>query len=504
MLLDRYKHKIRTAAELAAALGPRPRERKVIMCHGVFDIVHPGHLRHLIYAKSKADVLVASLTADIHIGKGQYRPHVPEELRATNLAALEVVDYVVVDPNPSPGAILHTIQPDYYIKGYEYTPHVRGKTISEAAVVEAYGGEVLYSPGDIVYSSSKILTDATPPLPVEKLQLLMHAHGLTFDGLRRAVEDLAQYKVHVVGDTIVDSYTYGAMIGGQTKTPTISALYERREDYVGAAAVIAKHARAAGATVHFTTLLGGDRLGEMVLDDLASAGVTADAHLEEARPTTNKNVFVVAGYRMLKMDTVDNRPISQRTLSALERAIADQPTHAVLYADFRHGIFNAQTIPTLAAAAPAGAIRAADSQVASRWGNITEFQNFDLLTPNEREARFSLGDQDTGVRPLATKLQQLTKCKHLIMKLGARGVLACGDAEFFALESFAGAVLDPVGAGDALAAYSTLSLLATRSLPIASILGSIAAALECEVDGNVPITAEQVLGRLDVLKEECG
>src|SRR4051812_6208754 len=94
-----FSHKIKTAAQISEAIGPRPRNKKVIMCHGTFDVVHPGHIRHLMYAKTKAQVLIASLTADIHIMKGNLRPYVPEDLRAINLAALEMVDYVVVDPD---------------------------------------------------------------------------------------------------------------------------------------------------------------------------------------------------------------------------------------------------------------------------------------------------------------------------------------------------------------------------------------------------------------------
>src|SRR6266481_9149976 len=90
------------------------------MCHGTFDIVHPGHIRHLLYAKSKGDILIASLTADAHIAKANFRPFVPQELRALNLAALEVVDYVIVDDNPTPIENLLSIQPDYFAKGYEY------------------------------------------------------------------------------------------------------------------------------------------------------------------------------------------------------------------------------------------------------------------------------------------------------------------------------------------------------------------------------------------------
>src|SRR6202023_1815520 len=101
-LLDRYRHKIKSAQELCEILGPRPRKRRVIMCHGVFDVVHPGHVRHLLYAKSKADILVASITADKHITKGVHRPHVPQDLRAVNLAAFEMVDYVLIDERDKP------------------------------------------------------------------------------------------------------------------------------------------------------------------------------------------------------------------------------------------------------------------------------------------------------------------------------------------------------------------------------------------------------------------
>src|SRR5215813_1916514 len=106
-------HKVKTVGEVAAAVGARPRPTKVIMCHGTFDIVHPGHVRHLLYAKSKGDILIASLTADAHISKANFRPYVPQELRALNLAALEVVDYVVIDPDPTPIVNIGINRPDY-------------------------------------------------------------------------------------------------------------------------------------------------------------------------------------------------------------------------------------------------------------------------------------------------------------------------------------------------------------------------------------------------------
>src|SRR2546430_9993766 len=137
-LLDRYRHKIKSAQELREIIGPRPRERRVIMCHGVFDVVHPGHVRHLLYAKSKADLLIASITADHHITKGTHRPHVPQDLRAVNLAAFEVGDYVVIDRNATPIENIRLIQPGSFAQVIEYTATgMRTKTPHQASTVQA-------------------------------------------------------------------------------------------------------------------------------------------------------------------------------------------------------------------------------------------------------------------------------------------------------------------------------------------------------------------------------
>uniref|UniRef100_Q07RH3 Cytidyltransferase-related domain n=1 Tax=Rhodopseudomonas palustris (strain BisA53) TaxID=316055 RepID=Q07RH3_RHOP5 len=507
-LTERYRHKVKTPQELAELLGPPPRERKVIMCHGVFDVVHPGHVRHLLYAKSKADVLVCSLTADRHIAKGANRPHIPQELRAANLAAFEMVDYVVVDLNDKPLANLAIIQPDYFAKGFEYNAAgMPPKTAEEAAIVESYGGEMIFTPGDIVYSSSTLINLAPPSVQYEKLQLVMERYGFDFGDLHSTVDGMAGRKVHVVGDTIVDSYTQCAMIGGQTKTPTMSVLFERKQDFVGGAAVVAKHLRAAGADVTFTTVLGDDELNEFVSSDLDAVGVVSNVIVDATRPTVNKNAIVVGAYRLLKIDTLDNRSISDNILGEMTSAVANTDTEAVVYSDFRHGIFNRRTIPEFIRALPQNVYKVADSQVASRWGNITDFEGFDLITPNEREARFALGDQDTGVRPLASQLYDKAACKLLMLKLGERGMLVARTPDhesldsFYVIDSFVDNLIDPVGAGDALLAYATLSMLVNGNDAIAGVLGAMAAACECEVDANVPITAEAMHRKIDLIEK---
>ena len=178
---DKYRYKIKSKSELKKIIGDIPRKNKIILCHGVFDVVHPGHIRHLAYAKTKAKTLIVSITTDKHIKKGVYRPHIPETLRALNLAAFEMVDYVLIDENPTPIENLSFIQPDFFAKGFEYTSvGLPEATQEESEVVESYGGEMIFTPGDVVYSSSSLLNLSLPIIQIEKLLLLMKHNNISF------------------------------------------------------------------------------------------------------------------------------------------------------------------------------------------------------------------------------------------------------------------------------------------------------------------------------------
>jgi len=414
----KHSNKIKTPAQLYEMVGVFS-SSKIVLASGVFDLVHPGHIRHLMYAKEKADILIVGVTSDRFVSKGEDRPHVPQDLRAMNLAVLEFVDYVVIDDNKKPLSLIGLLQPDYYCKGYEYSPENRETNIEEVELVTRYGGEVLYTPGDIVYSSSKLIDAFPVDIKFDKLLALMHSEDITFDKLRFHLNLMKYRKIHVVGDTIVDSQTNCTMIGAQAKTPTISALFENKWDFVGGAGVVSKHLKAAGADVVFTTVLGNDDLRLFVCNDLEENGIMVKAVIDSTRQTTNKNVMIVDGYRILKVDTVDNRTISNGILDNIRRCIEKSTAEAMIFSDFRHGIFNRRTINELTGAIPKGIFKVADSQVATRWGNITEFKGFDLVTPNEREARFSLADQDSGIRALASDLYDKVECGTLMLKLGS-------------------------------------------------------------------------------------
>jgi rfaE bifunctional protein kinase chain/domain len=363
----------------------------------------------------------------------------------------------------------------------------------------------VFTPGDVVYSSSALIEASPPQLGLEKLLALLESEGLDFGDLRRVVRGLSGVRVHVVGDTIVDSYSYCSLLGATAKSPTFSVKHDFTERFSGGAAVVAKHMRSAGASVSFSTVLGNDELRDFVEQDLAEVGIECSPVIDPTRPTTHKERFISDGYKMLQVDRVDNGTISDRVLNQVCTQLRETPADLVVFSDFRHGIFNRRTIRTLKKAIPANVIKAADSQVSNRWGNILDFTDFDLLTPNEREARFALGDQDSMVRPLASELFRRARCGHLILKLGERGLIGYRSPgpmprEFFPVDSFVDRVTDPIGAGDALLAYSALAMASDGNFVLATVLGAIGAAVACERDGNLPVSPAEVESKIDDLE----
>src|SRR5215204_2396295 len=154
----RPQRKVCTIDQLLSLRRAAQAEGKtVVHCHGCFDIVHPGHIHHLQYARSLGDMLIVSVSADTHVNKGVNRPLIPDDLRAASLAALECVDAVYLNPDPTAAELLEQLKPDIYVKGREYERSCDPRFLRERDSVTNNGGRVVFSSGAIVYSSTALI-----------------------------------------------------------------------------------------------------------------------------------------------------------------------------------------------------------------------------------------------------------------------------------------------------------------------------------------------------------
>lgn len=488
-------NKIKNPKEIKKFLS-KNKKLKSIMCHGNFDLVHPGHIRHLLYAKSKADILIASCTADKSIKKNKSTPVIPEKLRAKNLASLEMVDFVVIDENETPIKNINIIKPDFYIKGYEYLSMKNPKTLDEKKAVSKYGGKIIFSPGDVIFSSTYLKDTNSVKLPLDRMKDIMKSENFNLKTLDNTIEKFKKIKVHVIGDTIIDAYNDCILLGQTNKTPTFSIKKTNTNLFVGGAAVVAKHLKSLGADVTFTTVLGNDQRAKYAIRDLKKSKIKLNLIIDDLRPTTFKERFWVGNYKLLQVDELDNNIISHDKVLKISNYLKKK-VDVIVFSDFRHGIFNSSTIGTYLQSTNKKQIKVVDSQVSNRWGNILDFQNFDIIYPNEKEARFCLADQDSPIRPLGEKLLKKSNSKNLILKLSEKGAMCFRNRgykpkEFFSIDSFAQDVIDGVGAGDALLASSTLSYAINKNIAQSLILGMFSAAIACSRKGNYPIMKSEL------------
>ena len=349
--LTRYRHKIKTPQELREIIGPRPRQKTR---HHV-----PRRLRHrasrprpaLLYAKSKADMLIASLTADRHIVKGNYRPHVPQDLRAFNLAAFEMVDYVIIDnERRRRSRIFGIIQPDYFAKGYEYTASgmptrtARGDRRRRKPTAARY----LHARRHRLFVVAAHRIWRRPMLKSKSCMTLMERCGRH---LRRAARDARQL-AGTARPRRRRHHRRQLHPLRHDRRPDQDADHERAVRAHGstmsaAPAIVAKHL-ACGRRRR--DVLDRARRRQLTatscIDDLESAGI--DVHADH-RPNAADDQQ--ERHRRRRLPAAQGRharqPLDLRRHRRSDRARRSRntPTDAVVFSDFRHGIFNRRTIP---------------------------------------------------------------------------------------------------------------------------------------------------------------
>lgn len=493
---------LRTAARKAG--------QKVVHCHGCFDIVHPGHIQYLEFARSQGDKLVVSISADPQVNKGADRPLIPQDLRAASLAALQCVDWVYINPHATAVELLEALRPDIYVKGKEYETNHDPRFLAERRMVESHGGRCVFSSGEVVFSSTALIDELELPelYTGAKIRRFRQQHGLTQRVVANLIDRFRGQKVVVIGDYILDRYHHCEPAGIAGEAPMMSLRLMKTREYDGGAAILALHTAAMGASPVLITSLADDEQSRQIALRLEADGIEMDA-LRNRRQIVTKNRYLADHAKLMKIDEGPGVPLdSQSERDVAERILAAaEGASAVIVADYGYGLVTAglleRILPELRKTV--GTITA---DVSGMRSNLLNFAGVDLLCPTEREARESLHDFSSSVNAVASGLLQRTGARGALITLGKQGLLAFehakdgNGADGFQrlrsdyLPSLATTSVDVLGCGDSLLAAATLTLAAGGGIQAAALVGSLAAAVEIGINGNLPVSAEQILGRL--------
>ena len=501
-------NKILDLDSLADALKSlRDAGRTIVHCHGCFDIVHPGHIRYLEFARRQGDVLVVSIAGDSAVADGGLRPYMPQDLRAENLAALMVVDFVTIVETPTARDLLDRVRPDVYVKGREYENSTDPGFLSEKHIVEQNGGRIIFSSGETLLSSTDLIDrlQGNAQHGSEKLGIYCRRHEIDIDSLQELMSRFKSLNVMVVGDIVLDRYVHCDALGVASESPVLSLVERDCSNFIGGAAVVARHIAALGGQASLLSSVA--RGAECTLVEEACAKEGIESHLIDSRPDmVVKTRFLADDSKVLKVEKAQCCPLDSVAEKQAAAFMAQQAKQAdaVIFCDFGYGMITgsllSRVIPMLRQNVP---VMTAD--VSGGRANLLHFKNADLLCPTEREVRAMLNDYESGLSAVAWNLLERTGARHLIITLEKRGVLVferrsqdrmapewSGRLMSDQIPTFAEHVVDRLGCGDALLAAATLTLAAGDSLARAAYLGNAAAAREIALLGNHPVSRSDV------------
>jgi rfaE bifunctional protein kinase chain/domain len=473
---------------------------KTVLVSGSFNVLHPGHLRLLRFAKECGDRLIVAVYSDRIAANAA---HVHDHLRLEGVQSISWVDEAFIVDEPV-SAVIAGLRPDVVVKGKE---HELGFN-PELAVLEKYGGQLLFSSGETIFSSLDLIRKEFQELDSRSISLpheYLIRHGIELTKLIDLLHQFSSLKVCVVGDLIIDEYITCQALGMSQEDPTIVVTPVDSTRFIGGAGIVAAHSAGLGASVQYFSVTGNDAARGFALEELATAGVNARLLVDDSRPTTLKQRYRSNGKSLLRVSHLHQGTISvvlqQQMLSELEQSM--DTADLLVFSDFNYGCLPQPLVEKVVAMAKSsGVMMAADSQSSSQMGDISRFKEMDLLTPTEREARISTRNREDGLVILAEQLRQQATAHNILLKLGEEGLLIhAGNGKgndwltdrVSALNS---APKDVTGAGDSLLITSAMTLACGGNIWEAACLGSLAAAVQVGRVGNTPIRTEELLREL--------
>jgi len=462
--------------------------------YGDFNILHPGHIRFLRFAREQGQRLIVGVLSKA-ISSGA---ELSDDVRLEAIRSLSCVSEAVLIEDSISNAI-ERVQPSVIVKGKEHED-AQSEDVRKA---RSLGIKIIFSSGSIGHGDSELSEHRNQSHGSVDFRLLDDLMGRRSIGVRRLREVVSRFsgkKVCVIGDLIIDEYIACEALGMSQEDPTIVVTPTQSSQFLGGAGIVAAHAAALGAEVNLFSVTGNDPAGRYAHQMLDNYGVKFICPEDPGRPTTVKQRYRCDGKTVFRVSHLRSDSISREIQSALISYLTKfcEDTDVLIFSDFNYGVVSEGVFSASKSLnwKPA-CIKVADSQTSSQIGDLTKFKDLTSIYATEHEARVSLKDKDSGLVVLANDLYTQCSANHLFVKLGAEGVLVLAPRQLKSnrpelIPALGRTVIDTAGAGDSFLAGSALSAAAGADPIEAAIIGSLAAAIQVSRVGNRPISAAKL------------
>jgi len=488
-----FDAKIKSLEELEPILAEsRGRGSLVVQCHGVFDLLHPGHIRHFEAARTQGDILVVTVTPDRYANTGPGRPVFNQRLRAEFIAALACVDFVAVTEMPTAVEAIQAIRPAVYVKGSDYADDgddLTGKIVDERRAVETGGGRVHFT-DDITFSSTELLNVHFDVYPEEAQTFLRdYRHRRSADEIIDLLKALRSLKVLVIGDTIIDEYHYVQSMGKSPKELLVATRFLRAEEFAGGILACANHIAGFCDRVDLVTCLGTRDAREEFIRSHLKGNISPTFFYREDAGTVVKRRFVEQAFlsKMFEVAYLDDEELPEAVSRQVERHLQRvlSSYDLVLVADYGHGFIGRDLIRLLGSESRFLAVNAQTNSANAGYNLITKYPRADYICIDEPEVRLAAQDRRGGIDAIISRLAKDMTSKRVSITRGHKGCVAYGEQDgFHHVPVFSQEIVDRIGAGDAYLSVTAPCAAAGYPPDVIGFVGNAVGALAVRIVGN--------------------
>lgn len=469
----------------------KSRRKKIVLCHGVFDLLHIGHIRYFKQAKKLGDVLVVTITPDIYVNKGPNRPAFNQTYRSEAIAALDIVDFVSINEWPTAIETIKSLKPDLYVKGSDYKNHkddVTGNISLEKNAVESIGGKIVYT-SDITFSSSSLINDRINDFTSEQSNHLRRLkEKYSSNDIAAYFDKLKTKKVLVVGEIIIDEYVFTRGVGKSGKEPILVSQKIKVEKYAGGVLAVANNISGFCNNVNIISFIGDRDSQEVFIKNNINSNIKIDVVKKADSPTINKTRFI-DNYTKNKLvgiydlnDSLLNKIEEKKLNEKIDKCIND--FDLVIVVDYGHGLITNRIANNLIDNSKFLAINNQINSFNIGYQDISKFKNIDYICINENELRHYYRNRFDKIETLIKKFYKETNSQTIMITRGNSGSIAFKDGEFYKSPAYAEKVVDRVGAGDILLGITSLCLEAGIPSDLSIFIGNLSAAETVKVTGT--------------------
>ena len=474
------------------------KHKDIVMCHGVYDFIHLGHIEHFKQAKLKGDILVVSITDDKFVEKGQDRPFFRINERIKVLSAIKYIDYVVISKSKDAVDNINLIKPKIYCKGPDYkilANDTNGMLKKEVNAIKRIGGEFYITKGR-QYSSSKMINSLS-----KNKDQIKFVKGLNISPryVRNEFENIKKKNILVIGEGIIDKYTFAEVLGKSGKDPIMNYNIVSSKSYCGGAISIA--ANLSNFCKVDTYISVGDEKKNFNMIKKSLSKCNKNIFFKKNKSSTPiKNRFVdnISNQKFFGIYEIDQKNYSADDKNKIINYLRSIKKYDLIIApDFGNNFLFKEVCDILKKKTNHLSFTTQINSTSLGFSSLNKFKNSFSIFLNEKELRHEFKDRSTDIKKLMKLISKKNNTKHIIVTRGKLGSIWYEKKynKFYYCPAFARDIIDKTGSGDTLYAISSLLIRFTKNIKFSLYAGSMASVNNLSDYGN-----KRILEKNNLLK----